>query len=183
MTVKEETILVLYGSQRGTGEQIATDIHQQIPDKLGDNVTSKLLELDDWLLDPKPARLMIIVVSSFGMGGAPMNARKFRKLCDQWITEPPADPILEGVSFALLGLGDSSYKTYQENPKKTLEAMVLAGATLIGERGEADSSSEEQPIQIQDWIDGLWAHLKEVLKEDETLEEEVLMEMQKKILA
>lgn len=199
MTTREEDVLVLYASQRGSAESRANLIGEQIPEKLSPEaiqkftgsdtsvtVKPKILSLNEFLTDEdgKWTRLVIIVVSSFGTGQAPMNGRRFRTLCDGWISDftsdPAKDKFLTGLRFALLGLGDSYYKTYQRNPKTTEEALTLAGATLVGERGEADADkgAEDQLKAMDDWTAAIWPELANVLITDPSSEEQ-LAEMQR----
>jgi sulfite reductase alpha subunit-like flavoprotein len=126
---------------------------------------------------------VIIVVSSFGVGGAPMNARMFRRAGEDWISELKdgrrPDKFLEGLRFALLGYGDRHYKTYQRNPTVIEEALILAGGRIIGARGESDADSDEEANEkaVSMWVEALWTHLTECLV-DEPLPEEVLGQMQ-----
>lgn len=197
---REEEILILYGSQGGTAEKQAETIFHHMPEKLSvDAIQSltgndaieitavpKLLSLDDFLSEEhgKWRRLAIIVVSSYGSGDAPMNARQFRKKCDGWIQDYQDNKrkpkFLKAMRFALLALGDSYYKTYLKNPTIVQEALTAAGAQLVGERGEADADqgAEEQQKTMSDWTDGIWPHLAAVLVQD-AVSEDQLAEMRK----
>ena len=73
---------------------------------------------------------------------------------------------LEGVSFALLGLGDSHYSTYFQNPTTIHEALTAVGATRIGALGKADASGTgdmEQCNVIERWMDAIWDDLAKVI--------------------
>jgi sulfite reductase alpha subunit-like flavoprotein len=162
---REEEVLVLFGSQRGAAERMAAAIAERLPHELSPEsilrsrtgtdqavtVVPKLVSLDDFLLQEgcRWTRIVIIVVSSFGAGGAPMNARKFRRACEDWIAELKDDgrrdiKFLKGLRFALLGYGDRHYKTYQRNPMVIEEALTMAGASRIGARGESDADTDEE---------------------------------------
>jgi sulfite reductase alpha subunit-like flavoprotein len=182
---QQEEILVLYGSHSGISEQAATDFAEKVKDcAKADGVTAVpiVMELDDFLEKAEWRRLVVIFVSSFGKGGAPRGARKFRQLCDDWIHEykekPEKTQHLSGVRFFLCGQGDSKYSTFQENPNKVVEALSLAGAELIGEQGASDASNgTEQQKEIDDWIESVWAPLSEALSQ-EPLSEDHLQGMQ-----
>jgi sulfite reductase alpha subunit-like flavoprotein len=120
MTKREENVLVLYGSMRGTAENAANELFKQIPEKLrpekllGKEVEAVkavpiLMELDDFLEKGEWAGVVVIFASSYGVGEAPVGSKNFRKLCETWIkayTDQPDKPkILEGMRFALCGLG------------------------------------------------------------------------------
>jgi sulfite reductase alpha subunit-like flavoprotein len=267
---REEEILVLFGSQRGSAEKMATEIADRLPSELsarsildrttrpsgssagpdhrdarfesddGDpaaaesiagnedrariTIVPKLMSLDDFARDGyRWTRIVIIVVSSFGTGEAPMNAKIFRRACESWTKElkgatkggeekekargerqrwrPRADEsrsremmnrtegtgeeaaggerFLDGLRFAILGFGDSFYKTYQKNPMVVEEALSLAGGRIIGSRGASDADMDKETNQkaIDSWLDSLWSHLAYVLVE-EPLPEHALERMQ-----
>ena len=163
-----EEILVLFGSQRGTSEDAAGAFAKEAPNRL--NVKVKSVELDDFLESPSWRRVVVVFVSSFGTGGAPMGAQEFRKFCDRVIQEytdkPEKAGFLKGIHLALCGQGDSKYQTYQENPKVTVKALTMAGAELVGEVGATDAESRmEQQEEIGQWIESMWDPLAKVLAE------------------
>ena len=180
---EEEEILVLFASQTGNSEQAAQDIAQQIPHKLSPEglekltgaaksscsihkkLTARHMQLDNFLeIREAPwTRLVVIVLSSYGVGQSPLGGYRFRDLCDHLLEQQEqqkdgASKMLDGMSFCLLGLGDSMYTTFLENPTTTHDALVGAGATLIGTFGKADASDDQLRL-IADWIDGMWPSL------------------------
>jgi sulfite reductase alpha subunit-like flavoprotein len=184
-TTTTEEILVLYGSQTGNSEAAAHEICTLLPVRLSSSsrqrkLTSRVMHLDDFLEveHGKWTRLVIIVCSSYGVGQAPIGARKFREFCDDLLDRKKrgeewgvnkggsgastATSMLGGISFALLGLGDSHYTTYFRNPTVIHDALTAYGATLIGEIGKADASGTgnlEQSKVIERWIEGIWETL------------------------
>lgn len=174
MSVESEEILVLYGSQTGNSEQAAIDISSQISEKLSSKsktYTSRHMQLDDFLEIEKAqwTRNVIIVTSSYGVGQAPLGCYRFRAFCD-FISQQPkqCSKLLDGIHFALLGLGDSGYTTFFRNPTVINEALLSAGAIRVGDVGKADASGKGDNSQdkvIKRWIDGIWDPLKEVLNE------------------
>ena len=175
---KLEEILVLYGSQTGNSEGAAQEICSLIPTKLK-SCTSRVMHLDDFLELEKArwTRLVVIVCSSYGVGQAPIGARKFRELCDEILLRYGEDDAdnnttnkkkisLEGVHFALLGLGDSHYTTYFQNPTTIHNALTMAGATHVGKLGKADASGRDEMEQIKvidRWIATIWDDLARVI--------------------
>ena len=174
----QERILVLYGSHGGTAEAVAEKICALLPDKVVNNMDEQQpvvaigpTALDDFLKEPAWTRLAIVVTSSFGVGHAPRNARNFRKLCDQWVEEydgkecAPSSRPLTGLQFALLGLGSSTYSTYQQNPNAMCAGLTAAGATLIGQQGAADvaEGEDQQQDEIDAWIESLWEPLQQAM--------------------
>jgi sulfite reductase alpha subunit-like flavoprotein len=182
----KEDLLVLYGSQKGSAEKAAQDFYLEIEKSLSSDaieastgrsdvmVKPKLVELDDFLSSAGVpwTRLVVIVVSSFGDGHAPANARAFRKLCDSWISQyndnPDKPKILEGVHFALCGLGDSDFPTFMKNPIKVEKALTLAGAHMVGERGIADAFEgvDVQQKLIVEYKKSIWPLLADVVVQE-----------------
>jgi sulfite reductase alpha subunit-like flavoprotein len=152
-------------------------------------VTASCLQLDDFLeLEQcKWSRLVVIVTSSYGVGQAPLGGYRFRDLCEAWMLERAAEKandakttknngelrrevgkVLEGVRYALCGLGDSKYTTYFRNPTVIDEALRAVGATRVGDVGKADASGVGDQLQsavIERWMDGIWKHLASVVAE------------------
>lgn len=199
-----EPIYVLSGSQMGGTEDQAEAFCNELkeiltPSKLqeltgckNNNNTSNItieptrIDLDDFLEDRKAAwtRIVIIFVSSYGIGGPPLGSKKFRNLCESIIDDPSNkeqySDLLKGIHFALCGFGKSSYKTYFENPQIIYDTMKLMGATPIGILGKIDGcqSIEENIKDINNWKQELWKPLAKVIVEEKPLSEETLQEIQ-----
>lgn len=173
---------MLFASQTGNSEQAARDVCDQLVTKLPTSATCSHMQLDDFLELQQCAwtPVVIIISSSYGVGQAPLGGYRFRALCDSILANDDSqNNMLKGLSFCLLGLGDSKYRTYFENPTTIHKAMVKAGATLVGTIGKADASGEQLAI-IAEWIDQLWVPLGKALGESESNppSEERLLEMQ-----
>lgn len=196
---RTEKVLVLFGSQTGNSEAAAKELCSKISDKLSPMLLKELtgtkdtitvegshMQLDDFLELERAAwtRLIVIVVSSYGVGQAPLGSYRFRELCDAW-SEAKAKSILDGVYFAMCGLGDSKYTTFFQNPTKINETLLQVGAKRVGPLGKADASGkgEEAQLQVIDkWMEGIWPHLASVVVK-EPLSTELLDEMQQKTIA
>jgi sulfite reductase alpha subunit-like flavoprotein len=180
---EERTILVLYGSQTGNAQQAAEEFTQQCRELRG--WSADCLSLDD-LLEVRHCRFsryMVIFVSSYGHGGPPLGGYRFRDLCDHWLEDEKGDTpssdaatqpkLLQGVHYALCGLGDSKYMTFFQNPTVTDRALQKMGAHRVGPIGQADAGVKpgkpSQEAVIAEWIAGIWAPLEEVFAStDET---------------
>jgi len=192
-----EEVLVLYGSQTGNSEAAAEQLSSLLPSKLSTStnrtLTSRCMHLDDFLEleHAKWTRLVIIVCSSYGVGQAPIGARKFREVCDTILERfgydeddnnanddknKNGDKMLTGVTYALLGLGDSHYTTFFRNPTTIENALSAAGATRVGELGKADASGTgnmEQSKVIDRWINSIWRDLQSVIDKPMTEKDEL----------
>jgi len=181
-------ILILYGSQTGNSESAAREIASQFPTKLSPllknaNAKPTVMTLDDFLeMHHAPWKpIIIIVCSSYGVGQAPLGARRFRELCDALLERQRNDSsngkLLESVQYFLLGLGDSHYTTFFRNPTVINEALNACGAVRRGVLGKADASGtgeDEQGKVIERWVEGLWSDLANVvnklINDDQQLE-------------
>lgn len=196
---RTEHIYVLFASQTGNAEQAAKDLCAQVPTQLSSaalatwtgipshsveaanriqvKVTASTMQLDDFLeLEQcKWSRLMVIITSSYGVGQAPLGGYRFRDLCDAWLEDSTSSKkkekkkVLDGVKYALCGLGDSKYTTFFRNPTVIDTALQAVGAERVGDLGKADASGtgdQLQSVVIEKWMDGIWKHLASVVVQD-----------------
>lgn len=196
---RTEEICVLYASQFGTTKDAAQTFHDEMTTQLSaekiqslattdDTITivPTLMTLDDFLNVKNAAwtRLVVIFVSSYGMGAAPEGGLRFRDLCEYFADHPLEDApkSLTGLQYAMCGLGDSSFRTYFENPKTVDEGLILAGAKRVGGLGKADAKGKGELSQsnvIADWKEGIWKPLANAIAQ-EPLSDEALKELQDK---
>jgi len=185
MSGETEEILVLYGSQTGNSEQAAIDISEKIPQQLGSKYTSRHMQLDDFLEIEKAkwTRNVIIVTSSYGVGAAPLGAYRFRAFCDEILErQKECSGLLEDIHFALLGLGDSGYTTFFNNPTVFHKALLGAGASQVGTLGKADaagSGDDSQDKVIKRWIEDIWDPWEKVLKKQPNVTDEIQKKLKK----
>jgi sulfite reductase alpha subunit-like flavoprotein len=172
-------VLILYGSQTGNSESAAHEIASQFPTKLtplinNSAVKPTVMTLDDFLeMHHAPWKpIIIIVCSSYGVGQAPLGARRFREVCDALLERHGYDAsngeLLNGVQYFLLGLGDSHYTTFFRNPTVMNEALTACGAVRRGVLGKADASGtgeNEQGKVIERWVEGMWNDLAKAVNE------------------
>jgi len=194
--VRTEPIFVLYGSQTGNSLQAAEDFCKKIETKFIpqyfkdlelDPVTVEptCLSLDDFLEYRHAAftKTMVIFVSSYGVGQAPMGAQSFRVFAEELMAQTESGKasktLLKGLSFALCGLGDSNYSTYLDNPTTISNALKDAGANQLIAMGEADAQEigeNSQENTILKWKEELWIPLAKAVASNEETD---LKEMQK----
>lgn len=195
MAQRSENILVLYATQMGNSRRAAQAFCDEMATKLSASaiqdmtgtdqevaVTPVMVTLDDFLKEKQGAwtRLAVIFVSSYGMGDAPKGGTRFRDMCEMLEMSPKKKGLLTGLQFAICGLGNSSFRTFMENPNITEETLTAAGARRVGEFGKADADKKGDDCQknvIIKWQEGIWKPLALALIE-EPLSEERLGEMQ-----
>ncbi len=142
-------LLVLYGSNLGTAEDMATRV-ADLADVNG--FATRLAPLDDFAGKlPKEGGVLIFCASY--NGAPPDNATQFVK----WLRAGMAKDALTGVNYAVFGCGNSDWAaTYQSIPRLIDEQMATHGAHSIYTRGEGDARSD-----LDGQFDGWFAKLSE----------------------
>jgi cytochrome P450/NADPH-cytochrome P450 reductase len=142
-------LLVLFGSNLGTAEGIATRIAQDGTQR-GFDVT--LGTLDDHTGSLSRGGAAVVVCSSYN-GTPPDNAGRF---C-AWISDPatPTDAC-SGLRYAVFGCGSTDWaSTYQAVPTLIDEQLAAHGATRVHDRG-AGNAQADFDAQYHSWYAGLW---------------------------
>lgn len=137
-------MLVLYGSNLGTAEELATRM-ADLAEVNGFKTT--LSALDDHVAKLPVEGGVLIICASYN-GVAPDNATQFVKWLD---SDLPKDSFA-GVRYAVFGCGNSDWAaTYQSVPRGIDEKLAAHGARAIYPRGEGDARSDLDG-QFQKWF-------------------------------
>ena len=137
--------LVVWASQTGNAEEFAARLAQQL-DTAGR--PAQLVSMADCQLsDLADARDVLVVTSTFGDGGPPDNGAEF------WnrLGAPDAPP-LDGVRYAVLGIGDRAYADFCGHARSIDTRLADLGATPLLERTELEAYDEEPMAQ---WADAV----------------------------
>ena len=149
-------LMVLFGSNLGTAEGIASRIAQDGSDR-GYAVT--LGALDDHTGELPHEGALVVVCASYN-GHPPDNADRFCR----WITDPatPTDAG-SGLAFSVFGCGNMDWaSTYQAVPTLIDTQLEAHGARRVHPRGEGDARSDFDG-QFSEWYSGLWPAVTEKL--------------------
>lgn len=128
-------VAVLYGSQTGTAEDLARKLAKHLRSAGYDAV---LNSLDGYV----PATLAaekhaLFVVSTYGEGDAPDAAQAFfQQLCVEHF------PLLQHLTFAVFGLGDSHYQHFCQFAKDLDAKLNALGATGLLDRVDCDVETD-----------------------------------------
>ena len=141
-------LLVLYGSNLGSSESFARELAQR-GEFGGFDVT--FAELDAFAGKLPDTGAVAIACASYN-GMPPDNAAQFVG----WLEAlDPDSSALEGVSFFVLGCGNSDWAaTFQEVPRKIDGLMAALGARRIAPAEELDARGDID-TQFHDWLDDL----------------------------
>ncbi|KAL1817924.1 hypothetical protein ACET3Z_020498 [Daucus carota] len=151
----ENKLLILYASQTGNAID-AAEILQREATRRCCRVT--LLSIDQFDANNLPNEENIVfVVSTAGQGDPPDSMKTFWKILSCKDLGPDW---LKGVHYAVFGLGDSGYKTYNYVAKKLDKKLSCCGAVAIVETGLGD---DQQPLgyegALDPWMSSLWKSL------------------------
>lgn len=155
---EKRRILVLSCSQTGNAQAVAKNLFEQLQSvdaevslaSAGDYRSRSLVDED----------IVLLVTSTQGEGDAPEEAVPLYK----FIFHKKA-PDLSGVSFAVLGLGDSSYPKYNQAAKDFDEQFEKLGAKRLVDRVDCDL---DFTAQAEQWRGDIAQHLKTVMVDTPT---------------
>ena len=139
-------LLVLFGSNLGGSEDIASRIAREATDR---GYTARTAGLDS-AVGELPTEGAVVVVTSSYNGQPPDNAATF---CT-WADDPGTS--LAGVRYTVFGCGNRDWSaTYQAVPTRVDAALEARGATRVYPRGEGDARGDFD-AQFEAWYAGLW---------------------------
>jgi cytochrome P450 / NADPH-cytochrome P450 reductase len=137
-------LLVLYGSNLGTAEDLATRV-ADLAEVNG--FATRLAPLDDFAGKLPEAGGVLIFCASYN-GAPPDNATQFVK----WLRGDLAKDALAKVRYAVFGCGNSDWTaTYQSIPRLIDERLTAFGARSVYARGEGDARSDLDG-QFEGWF-------------------------------
>lgn len=131
--ITDMTILV--GSQTGNCEALAGRTHRMAA---GLGLKTAIRKMGDYrLLQLKAEKYLLVIVSTYGEGEPPDNARE---LVEHLFSKRA--PSLQHLHFAVLGLGDSSYEFFCKTGIDFDRRLQELGATRIHPRVDCDVDYE-----------------------------------------
>jgi len=137
-------LLVLYGSNLGTAEELATRV-ADLAEVNG--FATKLAALDDFVGKLPEQGGVLIFCASYN-GAPPDNATEFVK----WLGSDLPKDALAKVRYAVFGCGNSDWlATYQSIPRFIDEQLAAHGASNAFVRGEGDAR-DDLDGQFESWF-------------------------------
>ena len=137
-------LLVLYGSNLGTAEELATRV-ADLAEVNG--FATKLAPLDDFVGKLPEQGGVLIFCASYN-GAPPDNATQFVK----WLGGDLPKDAFAKVRYAVFGCGNSDWAaTYQSIPRLIDEQLAAHGARSVYARGEGDARSDLDG-QFESWF-------------------------------
>ncbi|KAF8059389.1 cypD [Scenedesmus sp. PABB004] len=137
-------LLVLYGSNGGTCEELASALASKAASA---GFAATAASLDNALKAKLPGAKAVLVVTSTYNGTPPDNAAAFAK----WLPAQAAGS-LSSVNFAVFGVGNSQWaQTYQAFPQQVALQLARAGANQLLEMAVGDVDGNEWMDAFDDW--------------------------------
>lgn len=133
---------VLFGSQTGNSHKLAKKLSGKLQDQGMQVTLSSMIDFKPNAL--KKVENLFIVVSTHGEGDPPDNAISFY----EYLHSKRA-PQLNGMSFSVLALGDTSYEFFCKTGRDFDQRLEELGATRIAPRMDCDVDFEDS---AQQWL-------------------------------
>ncbi len=142
-------VTVMYGSQTGTAEGLAKKLIKTLKKRNFEPEIHDMATYDRARLSKE--RNLLIITSTYGDGEPPDTATDLHG----WLMSDAA-PRLDGVSYSVLALGDSSYPDYCKCGVEFDTRLAALGASRIYSRIDADVDSDSP---FAEWSAGVLATL------------------------
>ena len=140
---------VLYGSNAGSSQEFATQVVTAAA-KAGFQASLETLDAAVSTGSVVPDGRTIVVVTATYNGLPPDNASAFK----QWLMKQK-EGSLNGLRFAVFGVGNSQWHTYQQFPREVDAGLQSCGAARICDLGACDVDSSSFDSDFDDWLANL----------------------------
>lgn len=141
------SISVFYGSVYGNAQNVAEEVQGSLT---ANGKKAELIE-DPSVKHFTEAQAILVITSTTGQGDVPPNL--------EWVVDDlrSQSPSLEGKTFAVAALGDSSYgDSFCGAGKQLFSLLVELKATAIAPMLEVDAMETLDPEDdVKNWIDNL----------------------------
>ncbi|MBL90484.1 MAG: hypothetical protein CMH56_01540 [Myxococcales bacterium] len=128
-------ITILYGTETGNAEDCAEDLGRSLKT---DGFICSVLDMEDYdASELFSEQLLVIVTSTYGNGEPPCNAEDLLR----YLTKQR--PSLNGMRFAVCGLGDTSYPLFSQCGKDFDRILRKLGGERVIARVDCDHDFEE----------------------------------------
>ncbi|QQR46629.1 assimilatory sulfite reductase (NADPH) flavoprotein subunit [Myxococcus xanthus] len=150
---------IIYGTQTGNSRLLAERLKHQVESA---GLATRLFRASDYpVRELAKEKLLCVVISTQGDGDPPDDARGF---CE-FILGKRA-PRMEGLRYAVLGLGDSSYPRFCEVGRRLDARFAELGASQLLERADCDVDFE--PV-AKGWLDQAYTLARDALTPQATV--------------
>ncbi|ORX53232.1 cytochrome P450 [Hesseltinella vesiculosa] len=151
-------VTFLYATQTGTSQDYANQLFQQAKGFGFSNAS--LLSIDKWqgyetkYNAPENKELVVLCLATYN-GQPPDPAEKFNKFLDKMLGDAGHEKHFDGLLFAVFGVGNKNWRTYQHFPIKVDNALDQMGATRVFGRGEGNAD-QDMDSDFNNWSAHFW---------------------------
>lgn len=150
--IKEIKLVILYGSQTGTAQDLSERIWKQ---SKSNNQSTLISSFDKFNLENlNENTILLCICSTTGEGVEPDNMQKFWK---NIMRKSLPTNCLSMLQFAVIGVGDSSYEKFNFTAKKLYKRLIQLGAMPLLDACLCDEQ-HSQGIEgaFSKWINQFW---------------------------
>ncbi|KPH57025.1 FMN-binding protein MioC [Pseudoalteromonas sp. NEC-BIFX-2020_002] len=143
-----DSVNIIIGSQMGSAEYVGEQLAEQL---ISQGIDTEVHDQPNFSSINKENTIWLLCTSTYGAGDYPENLLAFIDNVNQ-----AAD--LKGLKFSVIGLGDTSYDTYNLAGRNLEQLLLSKGANCVAERLELNILDEELPEDtalawLPSWID------------------------------
>ena len=147
---KETSCSIVYATQTGTAESFARSLKSQLEAIYGENNDIFLRDVEHYSSERIAGEnLIVFVVATYGEGGPTDSAEELHAWLKR-VEGGEENKSLEGVKYAVFGLGNSQYERFCEMGKLVDRCMKKLGATPVARLGLGDGFRDTQ-MDFEDW--------------------------------
>jgi sulfite reductase (NADPH) flavoprotein alpha-component len=148
------SLTILFGSQTGNARHVAEALAKQAQAK---GIVANVVDMAEYKTTQlKNEQYLVIVTSTYGEGEPPENAIGLHN----FLFSKKA-PKLNGLKYAVLGLGDTSYEFFCKTAQDFDQRLAELGATSVQARADLDVDYQ---AQADSWSNQVIAKLEPELK-------------------
>ena len=155
---EKSRLTILYGSQTGNARGIAESLQTRA---VQTGIAARVLSTGEYReRDIAGEQLLVLVVSTQGEGEPPEDATRLYSFLGS-----KRAPALNGLKYAVLGLGDSSYEQFCKAARDFDSRLSTLGATAVLDRVDCDIDFE---VDAQAWSDSILQAFSVLLQEQQS---------------
>lgn len=163
MTLKQNSVTIIYCSQTGQAKAIAESIYDLAASNQFEAEIHCVSGYDKKFKLNEITNPVVFVCSTTGDGEVPETG--FR--CWNRLKRKEDDKFLSNLNYAILGLGDTNYTTFCGGPKSFHSKFQdLGGKCIYGPFWADDGTGLD--IEVEPFKDGLWNALRSFLSKDQS---------------
>ncbi|KAI8149550.1 cytochrome P450 [Fennellomyces sp. T-0311] len=155
------TITFLFGTQTGTAQDYASQLASQARAFGFKNV--ELCEIDNWNVlkagkyEPKTtgAQDLVIFVTATYNGQPPDHGEDLDRFITAKVNEPGHKKLMHKLKYAVFGVGNKNWRTYQAFPRKISSALADLGAEQFFPNGEGNADTDID-ADFNEWCAHFW---------------------------